>query len=131
MPNIGIKTNLEKFENKIREKRERLDKLENDYNRRKTRLDINLRYLEEEEKKYENRKKLLEEKHLSFNGNKSDDTLNDKSIEELTAGIKSSSLSDPIEDNKLDQSISKLKITHCEINDPKLIVATIIFLNQI
>jgi len=48
MPNIGIKTNLEKFENKIREKRERLDKLENDYNRRKTRLDINLRYLEEE-----------------------------------------------------------------------------------
>ena len=52
MPNLGIKTNLEK----VYKNREKLDELEADYKRRKTRLDINVRYLESDEKKYAERK---------------------------------------------------------------------------
>ena len=55
MPNLGIKTNLEK----VYKNREKLDELEADYKIRKARLDINVRYLESDEKKYAERKKNL------------------------------------------------------------------------
>ena len=38
MPNLGIKTNLEKYIRNVLKNREKLDELEADYKRRKTRL---------------------------------------------------------------------------------------------
>ena len=51
MPNLGIKTYLEKYIRNVLKNREKLDELEADYKIRKTRLDINVRYLESDEKK--------------------------------------------------------------------------------
>ena len=47
MPNIGIKTNLEKLEKKLKDKRKLLDKLEENYWIRKKKLEFNIRQLDE------------------------------------------------------------------------------------
>ena len=64
MPNLGIKTNLEKYKRNVLQIREKLDELEADYKIRKTKLDINVRYLESDEKKYA---ELNKKSHQSVN----------------------------------------------------------------
>ena len=65
MPNIGIKTNLEKLEKKLKDKRKLLDKLEENYWIRKKKLEFNIRQLDEEEKKYHEKKQFLDRKSVS------------------------------------------------------------------
>ena len=117
MPNIGIKTNLEKLEKKLKDKRKLLDKLEENYWIRKKKLEFNIRQLDEEEKKYHEKKQFLDRKSVSSTTsisnqnankdvNKNDDTLNDNSLDDLNMLFKSASLSDPINDQEADPSTS-------------------------